>query len=937
MLASGDALLERDAELRAVAAALSTMREGSGGLFVIDGQAGVGKTALLSSVRELAADNGLLTLSARGAELERDFGFGVIRQVFDSVVLRGDLDLETLFAGAARFAAPLLDVELEGATPAPPDDPFAVRHALYWLTANLAAQTPVVLLVDDAHWADAASLGVLVHIANRLDGIAVTLVVACRSEESLEALDALRARSAENGALLRVSPLSEESAAQVIRSLVPDADDALCRSWHLATGGNPFMLKELVRSALAGEARDGDAAAMSPERVTREVAARLARLPGNASALARAVAILGGDVPLKEAAMLCDLDQDEAAAAADALVTAGVLRSAQPLEFLHPLLLGAVYAGIGEATRSTEHAAAARVLDAAGASPERVAAQLLRCHPAGDRWAYERLMVAARLAFGRAAGDAAATYLRRALAEPPPPEVRMDVLLELAMAEASGSDPDAAIQHLREALAGDIEIARRHHAATLAAGLLGHRWRVPEAVELLEGQIEALSERPDLRANAEAALTNVARIDPSMRPRAAPAAERLRELVQRGETTDPAVIGTVATEMAMAAEPADVTADLAGHALAGFSAGGMAGQDWSGWNALRTLVLCGRYDAAHMIFDRALEAARMRGAPLDVGAVFVFRGELYIHTGDLASAELDARSLMELSAAYGWPMGHAFATAWLGEALLEREELDEAESVLTSGAFAEPPAAVRPGYMQAGVWLSRGRVRLLQGRGEEALADMRECGARTLALGNITPIVNDWRAELAQALLGLGESSEARELAAENLALARQVGAPRPLSTALRIMARAEGGRSEVPLLLEAAEVIEDSGAQLERAKVQAALGAAIRRMGDAEGAREPLRKAVDLAHRCGGSAVESFALGELRATGARPRRRLASGAGALTPSERRIAELAAEGQLNREIAEQLFVTTNTVEYHLRNAYRKLGISGRTELASALE
>jgi DNA-binding NarL/FixJ family response regulator len=243
---------------------------------------------------------------------------------------------------------------------------------------------------------------------------------------------------------------------------------------------------------------------------------------------------------------------------------------------------------------------------------------------------------------------------------------------------------------------------------------------------------------------------------------------------------------------------------------------------------------------------------------------------------------------------------------------------------------------VPPVYMRADVLLARGRLRQSQGRLEEAAEDMRESGRRQLELGNVTPIVSPWRSSLSRVLFELGEPAEARRLAEEELALARQVGAPRALSIALRGMARVEGGDEEIALLEEASTVIDSSGAQLERARVHAALGAALHRAGRPEDAREPLRLAVDLAHRSGAWALEKHALAELRATGARPRRRLATGSGALTPSERRIAELAAAGQLNREIAETLFVTTNTVEYHLRNAYKKLGISSRTQLAEAL-
>jgi DNA-binding NarL/FixJ family response regulator len=396
------------------------------------------------------------------------------------------------------------------------------------------------------------------------------------------------------------------------------------------------------------------------------------------------------------------------------------------------------------------------------------------------------------------------------------------------------------------------------------------------------------------------------------------------------------VIGTIAAEMAMAGEPAERTAELAAEVLARFDPSGVSAQDWSGWNAVRTLVLCGRYGTALAILNRAQDTAGERGAVLEMGSVFVFRAELYLHTGDIVGAELDARALGEIASSYGWPIGEDFALAWLGDALVQRGELAEAERLLTAGVFAGSPGAVPAAYMRADVLLARGGLRVAQGRPADAVEDIRECGRRQTELGSLSPVMCAWRSHLAHALMDLGESAEAEELASEELGLARRVGVPRALAVALRSMARARGGTEAIALLQEAADVVERSGAQLERARVQAALGSALHRSGRPEEAREALRLAVDLAHRCGAKAIENRALAELRATGARPRRSLTTGAGSLTPSELRIAELAAAGQLNREIAEALFVTTNTVEYHLRNAYRKLGIGGRTQLAEAL-
>jgi DNA-binding CsgD family transcriptional regulator len=932
-------LLERDTELAAVSRSIADVRLGAGRLVVIDGPAGVGKTAVMDAARSAAVDAGLLTVRARGAELEREFAFGVVRQLFDDVLRGPAVDRSALFDGAARFAAALLDVELEGVPPAPSDDPFAARHALYWLTANLAADRPVALLLDDAHWADAASLGVLAHIANRLEGIPVALVVASRMEESPPALDALRAQADAHGTVLRLAPLGEEAARIIVRSYAPEADDETCHACFRASGGNPFLLNELSRVVLTGEAGAIDPARVldrSPERVTREVAARLARLPEQAARLARAAATLGEDAPLRQAAALADVDQADAAEAADALVAAGILRSAHPMEFLHPLLRAAVYAGLEPAARSREHARAARLLADETASPERVAAQLLRCQPAGDRWVYQRLMVAGRLVWARGAADAAATHLRRALEEPPPPEDRNQVLLELGSAEAMASDAEAAVAHLREALAGDIHSEQRFGAAMLVAGLLGHSWQVSEAVDLLERQLPLFADDPDLRHQAEVALTNVARIDPATRPRAAEIMTRLRKRVEDGDEHDPGVLGTVAAELGMAGVPADTVARVAERALEGFDATVTTAPEWSGWNAVRALVVAERYDAARHVFDRALAMAQERGAVLDLVAVFGFRGELNLRVGALSDAEVDARSLHEISTAYGWPKGEGFALALLGEVLLERGELADAAKVFEDGMFAGPPAALPPGFPATDVLFARGRVRLAQGRADEAVDDLRECGRRSEANGNVNPAVTPWRSQLVHALVDLGQTDEAERLAAEELELAREFGAPRAISIALRTSARVNGGYDGIRVLREAIDVLEGSPAELERAQVHAALGAAMRAAGNPTEAREPLRLAVDLAHRCGAHMLEGQTLEELRATGARPRRRATAGAAALTPSERRIAELAAGGQQNREIAQALFVTTHTVEFHLRNAYRKLGITSRTELAKAL-
>src|SRR5215207_9645730 len=166
----GPELLERDAELRVIEGAIARALEGVGSLVAIDGPAGAGKTALMQAAAAAAADAGLVVMRARGAELEREFAFGVARQIFDDYRRQGSTAMEQLFGGAARFAAPVLGIEVDGAPATPSDDPFAARHGLYWLAANLATHHSAVMLIDDAHWTDPASLGALAHLANRMEG-----------------------------------------------------------------------------------------------------------------------------------------------------------------------------------------------------------------------------------------------------------------------------------------------------------------------------------------------------------------------------------------------------------------------------------------------------------------------------------------------------------------------------------------------------------------------------------------------------------------------------------------------------------------------------------------------------------------------------------------------------------------------------------------------
>jgi DNA-binding CsgD family transcriptional regulator len=476
------------------------------------------------------------------------------------------------------------------------------------------------------------------------------------------------------------------------------------------------------------------------------------------------------------------------------------------------------------------------------------------------------------------------------------------MLAEMNMTMTRPAQPDrgAVIANLRAALAGAVDPDERVRATTRLAGLLRDAGRTFEAADLLETQLPALDGRPDLQSTLEVMLAAVTRVDAATRRRGVAVLERLKHRVQDRGERDPHAMAIVAAELANAGESADVVAEIAECALA---------YGVFSYDAVYALIVADRYETAL----QALSGARDRD-------VLVLRASLLLRMGEAAAAAHDARAALEL--ATGKPLVQERAAACLGESLIELGMFDEAERVLTDARYAGPETV-----------LARGRLRLAQGRIDEAIEDLYESGRRALALDISNPAVVPWRSLLAHALLERRQLTEARCLAADELEYARRFGAQRAIGNALRAVAAA-GGPHELDHLHEAIARLE--GVRLDWARAQTDLGAALRRAGRDVEARDPLRLAVDVAHRCGAIPLEERALAELRAAGARPRRRLVAGAGSLTPSERRIADLAAAGHLNREIADILVVTLATVEYHLRNAYRKLGIRSRRELATTL-
>jgi DNA-binding NarL/FixJ family response regulator len=302
-----------------------------------------------------------------------------------------------------------------------------------------------------------------------------------------------------------------------------------------------------------------------------------------------------------------------------------------------------------------------------------------------------------------------------------------------------------------------------------------------------------------------------------------------------------------------------------------------------------------------------------------------------VRAGEVRGAEADARLAFD----YKLPVTPSRILLWplhiLIDALVELDDLAGADAALKAAGLGDPPT----GALGAPLLLqSRARVRLAQYRPEDALTDLLDAAARWEELGVRHPVFASWRIEATEALTRLGDRATALRLASEQLELAERVGTPGPRGAALRAVARAGTETERLSLLAQAVDLLANSPARLEYPRALLDFGAALRRGNRRADAREPLRRALDIARRGGMRLLAGRAADELRAAGARPRRDVLSGPDALTAAEHRVASLAATGYNNREIAERLYVTQRTVETHLTHVFQKLSIANRNELTT---
>ncbi|MER5387345.1 AAA family ATPase [Streptomyces sp. NPDC002688] len=952
-LRSRRTLFERESELSAADEALSDLvglRQEAGeppgrprgALLAFAGRAGIGKTTLLAEVRRRSAAKGCTVLSARGGEQEQRVAFHVARQLlqpqlagFSEAELRASLGSWYAIVGPALgLCAPS-----EGAPP----DQQGLRAGLDWVLTHLAVQrAPMVLVLDDAHWADAESLSWLAAFAPRAEQLPLLLVVAYRPDELPEHAEAFRGLPGRAGQRpLGLEPLSAAAVARLVREdLGTQADDAFCRECWAVTAGNPFEAVELtakVRDRGLTPTEDG-------AHLLRDLAAavkgsgliaRLERLGTATVRFAWACAVLGTEIHPMLAAAVAGLGPEEAADAADALRTARILTGADPLEFVHPLIATAVYRDIPGSVRVALHGQAAWCVINEGLGPAAAARHLMETHPDGDTWIVQQLRAAARETQRAGAPDAARRCLARALREPPPPGDRAAVLYELGCASLL-TEPATTVNHLRAALEEPItDPELRHNIVYRLSQVLAHSDRLAEASETLAREIRVTGDaRVRLRMQSEQFMWDAFRADEPDSPVRSRRLARLADRLTGRDLTERYVIGLRAWDATLRGEPAHIALQHAERALAG-------GLGWAeadrGFEVpvlvAMTFMYADRPGRTEELFATGIadfEAQGWHGAHLSFG--YTILGYVRFRRGRLAEAEDFVRAGLRLAERVGpgTPV-HWYAVGTLIQVLLARGRVEEAARTGEEYAFCAPfPAAVTFPDAQT----VYGELLLARGLTKDAAVELASAGRRLDPRGMRNPAWCPWQLHLARA-----ESHDTPEraiaTALDAVNRARQYGTPSAIGQALRAAAEVSPGPARVELLEESVSHLERSPAAYELACALVALGTELRRAGRPKEAAEHLYRGLDAAVQCGADGLIEEARDELAGAGLRPRRLHSTETDTLTARERTAAALTARERTPAQIAEELNIDEHAVARLLSAVYRKVGTDHRG-LAAAL-
>lgn len=924
---AGGGMVGRDAERGLLRIALADASAGKAVAVELVGEAGIGKTTLLGDLREFAKSRGATVLSGRASEFERDVPYGALLEALDG-----------LPHGLGELADPALR--------------HVTHRAIAELLAQQAAVRPLLLIVDDVHWADPATVALLGALLERPPGGPVLLVLAYRPHQAASSLTPAVTRAAASGRIRRVAvgPLAVADAELLLGGSVARRDVA---ALHQSCGGNPFQLEQLGRAGIAAGAFVGDrvGAGALPDAVRASLASELDPLSGEARRLLDAAAIAGDPFDVDLAAAISALSEPAHVAALDELVGADVVRptdAPRVFAFRHPLVRHAVYEAAGPSWRLAAHGRAAAILSEAGAGPIALAHHVEQSASVGDEEAITLLTTAGTWVAPRSPAGAARL---------------LDAAWRLVPEAEQLTAPRAP---LLQALATWKTVSgRATQALALTEGLLAElppgdplRWMLEvgsATIEVVLGRYGAARIR--LRRELE-------RLGPE------PSLQRMTTALALGRLA--AVLGDTAEAgrvVAVALEAADGLGQPALRSLAmptvawiawlsdDFAAAGRA-LDEAGpaFDELEVPMLAltleassalvrsewamGRYEDARRHGLRSLAVARDGSDPIIAVQLLAAQAHVHAALGNLREAQAAAAAAHEEAAL----LDNVEATFWaaVAEARAWEPTTDAQRAVDAAGRAVElgreqglPRLVAFAGQAWAAALLAADLpLRAIQavddthGRpGDPELPTGLRAGSHAL---------------LAEAELRRGDVAAASRSASRARAASEVDGLP--LSAAHACAAEAavllaqDQTQEAARRATQGALLARSIGAQLDAARIELIAGRALIAAGDRVAAADLLRQVEAACLASGADRLQAEAVRHLRSIGRRVTRSGRAEGDAvrepLTARQREIAELAAAGRSNREIAETLFLSPKTVETHLAAAYVKLGVRSRRELAA---